>query len=165
MPLSLSTTTDSTTLVFTTCQKIKGVNGDFYLIRAFDFEQGNKLYLRIDQRFADLVEPELQALSLGTPTAFEVIPDPGRPSDLDHYRLNLDYYRQRKDQQLIEPDEMEEPAAAPEPEVEPVFGKTLTFKVPVSLWLRLRAKHAQSGNKKQKFCEFLSEEFVALYKS
>lgn len=136
---------------FSDISLIEGSVGDFYLIEGTDFQARQKVYLRTDVKFKDLIEPELCALNNDDPATFCVVVDPRR-NQPNHFRINLDYYRTRD----IEEAQVEA-AWADECPPAPLSGevKSITATVPLEVHSMLRELHRRQS-RYARFGDFLS---------
>lgn len=132
---------------------IEGSLGDFYLIEGSDYIAKQKVYLRVDAKFEDLIEPELAALNAEQPATFCVVVDPRRKQP-NHFRVHLDYYRARAEEEAqVEAawaDECSPAVASPSGEV-----KSLTATVPLEVHSMLRELHKRQS-RYVRFGDYLS---------
>lgn len=154
MPAAVSPAADELRFVeFSDISLIEGSVGDFYLIEGTDYQAKQKVYLRTDAKFKDLIEPELCALNNDNPATFCVVVDPRR-NQPNHFRINLDYYRTRDiEEAQVEAawaDECSPAMAPPSGEV-----KSITATVPLEVHAMLRELHKRQS-RYARFGDFLS---------
>lgn len=141
---------------FTDVSLIDGSLGDFYLIEGADYDAKQKVYLRVDAKFKDLIEPELYALNAEQPASFCVGLDPRR-NQPNHFRIDLNHYRARA------AGEVQEEAAwnddfRPVEATSSVMGqvKSITATVPIEVWSILREGHQRNRERYSRFGDYLS---------
>lgn len=145
---------------FSDISLIEGSLGDFYLIEGSDYIAKQKVYLRVDAKFKDLIEPELAALNAEQPATFCVVVDPRRKQP-NHFRVHLDYYRARSEEEAqIEAAWADEcpPARLPETALMPATTgqlKSITAAVPLDVHATLRDLHKRQ-TRYMRFTDFVS---------
>jgi hypothetical protein len=147
---------------FTDISLIDGPSGGFYFIEAINFGAKQKLYLRIDQKWEELIAPELHALNAEHPASFCVVMDP-RIKKPNHFRIDLDYYRARLKEEALEvaeeaawADEAASSTWRPLTEVERMGQlKSITVNVPIEVHATLRELQKRQS-RYSRFSDFAS---------
>lgn len=140
---------------FTDIALIDGSLGDFYLIEGSDYDAKQKVYLRVDAKFKDLIEPELVALNAKEPATFCVVVDPRRKQP-NHFRIDLDYYRARLQEEALDADEDASVVWRLPAEVERIGQlKSITVNVPIEVHATLRELQKRQS-RYSRFSDFAS---------
>jgi hypothetical protein len=159
---AVSPADESRFVEFTDVSLIDGSLGDFYLIEGADYDAKQKVYLRVDAKFKDLIESELFALNAEEPATFCVVVDPRR-NQPNHYRIDLDFYRTRLKEEALEAaeeaawaDESASSTWQPLTEVERMGQlKSITVNVPIEVHATLRELQKRQA-RYSRFSDFAS---------